>query len=100
MSYNPMMGGLSSSHGRGGSYIPDYESSSYKMPPQNFNQFTSPQLYPQQNSSIALFHVPNDATNSLYVDGVPNDTNEREVSRTCLVSQIYSVPSQVSNASV
>ena len=95
-----MMGGLSNSHGRGGSYIPDYEGSSYKMPPQNFNQFTSPQLYPQQNSSITLFHVPNDATNSLYVDGVPNDTNEREVSRTCLVSQIYFVHSQVSNASV
>jgi hypothetical protein len=27
------------------------------------------------SSSIALFNIPNDATNSLYVDGVPNDTN-------------------------
>jgi hypothetical protein len=32
-------------------------------------------------SSIALFTYSSDATNSLYIDGVPNDTNEREVSR-------------------
>ena len=99
-----MGGGMSSSHARGGSYVPEYDSNNYKMPPpQGFNQFTSPpppQLYPpQQTSSIALFHVPSDATNSLYIDGVPNDTNEREVSRTFLVSQTYFVPSQVSNAS-
>ena len=95
-----MMGGLSSSHGRGNSYIPDDYPSSYKMPQQGgYNQFSSQTVYPQQTSSIALFHVPNDATNSLYVDGVPNDTSEREVSRTCVVSQIYSVLSQVSNAS-
>ena len=29
------------------------------------------------SSSISLFHLPSDATNSLYVDGVPNDTTER-----------------------
>lgn len=34
-----------------------------------------------QSQSIALFSITGDATNSLYVDGVPNDTNEREVSR-------------------
>ena len=33
-----------------------------------------------QSQSIALFSISSDATNSLYVDGVPNDTNEREVS--------------------
>lgn len=32
---------------------------------------------PSQNTSIALFHIPQDATNSLYVDGVPNDASER-----------------------
>ena len=47
-----------------------YSASSY--PPFNSNVSTS---------SIALFHLPHDATNSLYVDGVPNDSNEREVSR-------------------
>lgn len=36
---------------------------------------------PQQSTSVALFHIPNDATNSLYVDGIPNDASEREVSR-------------------
>lgn len=37
-----------------------------------------------QSQSIALFSISSDATNSLYVDGVPNDTNEREVSRTSI----------------
>jgi hypothetical protein len=58
---------------------PSYDplSSSYTQ------QFTSPHsMYPpQQNTSIALFHIPNDATNSLYIDGIPNDASEREVSR-------------------
>lgn len=46
--------------------------------------FGSHSMYPPgQNQSIALFHIPNDATNSLYVDGVPNDASEREVSRIC-----------------
>lgn len=93
-----MGGGMSGSHGRGGSYVPEYEGS-FKMPNQQFSQFPPSQLYPQQSSSIALFHIPSDATNSLYVDGVPNDTNDREVSRTFLVSQTYSAPSLVSNAS-
>ena len=69
------------------------------MPGQSFTQFPSTQFYPQQNQSIALFQVPTDATNSLYVDGVPSDTTEREVSRKCLVSQIFSGRSQVSSAS-
>lgn len=48
------------------------------MPGSNF--YSSATTYPQFNSnlsgqSIALFHLPSDATNSLYVDGVPNDTN-------------------------
>ena len=48
---------------------------------------------PQSSSnSVAIFNVPSDGTNSLYIDGVPNDTNEREVSRTFLLKfQIYSV---------
>jgi hypothetical protein len=51
--------------------------------PFNSQQFGSHSMYPpQQNTSIALFHIPNDATNSLYVDGVPSDASEREVSRT------------------
>ncbi len=28
-------------------------------------------------SSIALFHIPNDAKNSIYIDGIPNDATER-----------------------
>lgn len=91
MSYNPMMG---SSHNRN-SYMPEYESSSYKIPNQSFShgQFstTTQSLYNQSSNStsIALFHIPPDGTNSLYVDGVPNDTSEREVSRNCLFSQIF-----------
>ena len=96
-----MSGGMSSSHGRGNSYVPpEYDSNSYKMPNQPYTQFSQGQIYPQQNSSLALFHVPSDATNSLYVDGVPNDTSEREVSRNFLVSQIFFVHSLVSNAFV
>ena len=65
-----------------------YEPSSYKVMPQSYHQTytptTMPNTYPPQ-TSIALFHIPSDATNSLYVDGVPNDASEREVSRkTCL----------------
>jgi hypothetical protein len=62
--------------------------SQYDIMPTNYNN----QIYPinhsiyqppqnQQITSIALFHIPSDATNSLYVDGVPNDTSKREVSR-------------------
>lgn len=59
MSYNPMMGG---SHNRN-SYMPEYESSSYKIPNQSFghSQFsgTAQSLYNSSNStSIALFHIP------------------------------------------
>ena len=66
------------------------QSSSYKYMPQTANYHQQQQsfpgnmssgLYPQSQTSIALFHIPSDATNSLYVDGVPNDTTEREVSR-------------------
>ena len=50
-------------------------------------QFGSHGMYPpSQSQSIALFHIPNDATNSLYVDGIPNDAFEREVSRSCAPS--------------
>jgi len=43
------------------------------------SQFGPTSLFPpvQQNTSVALFHIPNDATNSLYVDGIPNDASER-----------------------
>jgi hypothetical protein len=27
----------------------------------------------QSQASIALFHIPSDAKNSIYIDGVPND---------------------------
>lgn len=84
MSYTPMMGGSMGNSHRTGSYIPEYDSSSYKMPVQSYSQFPQGQQHysNQGSSNIALFHIPNDATNSLYVDGVPNDTHEREVSRT------------------
>lgn len=39
------------------------------------------QIPTQNQTSIALFHIPSDAKNSIYVDGVPNDATEREVSR-------------------
>ena len=92
MSYTPMMNNTISR----GSYVPEYESNAYKIPPppQNYGQYPVPaqHLYPQQNmGSIALFNVPSDGTNSLYVDGVPNDTSEREVSRKFIISQISSV---------
>ncbi len=43
--------------------------------PQQFPSHTMYQNQPQQSTSIALFHIPSDATNSLYIDGVPNDTS-------------------------
>lgn len=51
--------------------------------PPPFPQFQPHSPFPpaSQTTSIALFHIPNDATNSLYVDGIPNDASEREVSR-------------------
>ena len=43
---------------------------------------TAPSMFPPSygaysasQSSLTLFHVPSDAANSLYVDGVPNDTS-------------------------
>ena len=60
--------------------------SSYEPIPSNYqpNNYSTHNIYPPptQNTSIALFHIPQDATNSLYVDGIPNDASEREVSRT------------------
>jgi hypothetical protein len=47
------------------------------------------QLPTQNQTSIALFHIPSDAKNSIYVDGVPNDTTEREVSRNNLLQYRY-----------
>lgn len=49
--------------------------------PNSFSGFGSSN---SQSQSIALFSYGSDSTNSLYVDGVPNDTNEREVSRTSI----------------
>jgi hypothetical protein len=58
---------------------------SYEQIPPTYQSSTYPphSIYPPpiQNTSIALFHIPQDATNSLYVDGIPNDASEREVSR-------------------
>ena len=57
--------------------------SSYEPMPSNYPpNYLPPPSYPTPSTSIALFHIPNDATNSLYVDGIPNDASEREVSRT------------------
>lgn len=53
--------------------VPTYTS---QFPPHNTFQSNPP-----QTTSIALFHIPSDATNSLYIDGIPNDATEREVSR-------------------
>jgi hypothetical protein len=39
--------------------------------PQQYSSKISSNNQPQ--SSIALFHIPNDAKNSIYVDGIPND---------------------------
>jgi len=64
-----------------GSSRSSYEQITPTYPP---NTYASHSIYPSptQNTSIALFHIPLDATNSLYVDGIPNDASEREVSRT------------------
>jgi hypothetical protein len=64
-----------------GSSRSSYDQISSTYPP---NTFPTHSIYtpPIQNTSIALFHIPQDATNSLYVDGIPNDASEREVSRT------------------
>ena len=73
MSFTPMMSNPISR----GSYVPEYDNNSYKIPTQSYGQYQAPtqQLYPQSTTnSIALFHIPSDGTNSLYVDGVPNDT--------------------------
>ncbi len=76
-----------------GSYVPEYDSNpSYKMPasstvPPNYPQYPqsnqpmySPMQPPQNsntsaNQQVAIFSIPSDGTNSLYIDGVPNDTN-------------------------
>lgn len=77
-----------------GSYVPEYDTNpSYKIPasstvPPNYPQYqqsTQP-MYPSmqapqnpssssQHQQVAIFSIPNDGTNSLYVDGVPNDTS-------------------------
>jgi hypothetical protein len=65
------------------SYMPEYDNNSYKIQqlpslPQNYNPYQIPNqpYYPPSNSSsIALFNISADGTNSLYIDGVPNDTN-------------------------
>ena len=59
--------------------IPNYPPSSFQAPQQH-------SVYQPQSTSIAMFHIPTDATNSLYIDGIPNDASEREVSRTVFFS--------------
>lgn len=48
-----------------------------------YSNFLNPGFAPQQikESSKKIFEIPPDATNCLYVDGVPIDSSEREVSR-------------------
>ena len=60
-------------HMMGGGSRPSYES----MPPSFSSSYPHQPVYPPASTSIALFHIPNDATNSLYVDGIPNDASER-----------------------
>jgi hypothetical protein len=73
MSYNHMMSGGQRPHYD--QQMPTYPPHQPQFQPPPFPPATSP-------TSIALFHIPKDATNSLYVDGVPNNASEREVSRT------------------
>jgi len=90
---------MSYSHLLTSSQRPVYETLS-TYPPQ---QFSSTGVFPTSSSnpgtSIALFHIPKDATNSLYVDGIPNDASEREVSRRYIIIEISFALFQVSNAS-
>lgn len=75
---------MSYSHMMSGSNRPQYEIMSTNYNPQHYPMTSHSNYLPpislhtsqqQQNTSIALFHIPSDATNSLYVDGVPNDTS-------------------------
>lgn len=88
MSYHMMSGGSRGS----------YEPMGTNYPPPGFQQ-QQPMYPPSQSTSIALFHIPQDATNSLYVDGIPNDASEREVSRKVRFMKTFSAPSLASNAS-
>lgn len=48
------------------------------LPTYPAQQFSSTGVFPTSSSnlgSVALFPIPKDATNSLYVDGVPNDAS-------------------------
>lgn len=67
---------LMSYHMMGGLRNPSYDPNTSSYPSQQFGSHIYPPIQ-QQNTSIALFHIPNDATNSLYVDGIPNDASER-----------------------
>lgn len=42
--------------------------SMYSYPPKIQHQ-------PQNQTSVALFNIPSDAKNSIYVDGIPNDAS-------------------------
>ena len=41
--------------------------------------------YYQQPNLTPIFKIQPDSTHSLYIDGVPNDTTEREVARNSLI---------------
>eukprot|EP01017_Pseudomicrothorax_dubius_P024687 TRINITY_DN2621_c0_g1_i5.p1 TRINITY_DN2621_c0_g1~~TRINITY_DN2621_c0_g1_i5.p1 ORF type:complete len:366 (-),score=31.15 TRINITY_DN2621_c0_g1_i5:231-1328(-) len=49
------------------------------QPQQQQSMQTMPAQLPTSSNSLSLFTIPSNATNSLYVDGVPNDSSEREV---------------------
>jgi hypothetical protein len=62
-----------------------YSSRSYDNNMGSYSHQYQPKVHSSQNqTSIALFQLPSDAKNSIYVDGVPNDASEREVSRKIL----------------
>lgn len=68
------------------------------MPPTYPPTYSTHSVYPPNttpSTSIALFHIPQDATNSIYIDGIPNDASEREVSRKRGIIQMFFVPFQV-----
>ena len=73
------MNAMSNMSNMSNSNIPNMSSIS-NMPISNMPNM--PNMYQSNQTSIALFHIPSDATNSLYIDGIPNDASEREVSRT------------------
>ena len=56
-----------------------------------FGQYVNPVPQPllQQEKLPSLFKVPQEATNCLYIDGIPIDAKEREVARRIRVNRYF-----------